>query len=34
MKIIEEKRKNIALFGDIDTGTFFRFNEQKGKEEE
>lgn len=28
MKIIEEKRKNIALFGDIDIGTIFRFNEQ------
>ena len=34
MKIIEEKRKNIALFGDIGIGTIFRFNEHKGKEEE
>jgi hypothetical protein len=28
MKIIEEKRKNIALFGDIGIGTVFRFNAQ------
>lgn len=28
MKIIEEKRKNIALFGDIGTGTIFRYNAQ------
>jgi hypothetical protein len=26
MKIIEEKRKNIARFGDISIGTIFRFN--------
>lgn len=28
MKIIEEKRKNITLFGNIGTGTIFRFNKQ------
>ena len=28
MKIIEEKRKNIALFGDISIRTIFRFNAQ------
>lgn len=26
MKIIEEKRKNIVHFGDINIGTIFRFN--------
>lgn len=28
MKIVEEKRKNVALFGDISVGTIFRFNAQ------
>lgn len=28
MKIIEEKRKNITLFGNTGTGTIFRFNKQ------
>lgn len=28
MKIVEEKRKNIALFGDIGVGTIFRVHSQ------